>query len=362
MANIEKYKQDMGININDIKNSLDGLKRDFGEWKKDKTEIERQKNKLLEKIKETQEINKKLDEVAEESDETSKEEVKRAEKQLAEYEKMLKDLDTEVYEKKDDNKKTWEKQKGGKFWKWLKYLWLAIWWFFGLRRLWRKYKDAKKSDNATDWKDKVEQIDEDKKKKKDQEVEDTQGNNLEDTDNKTDDKIVEKPNDKVESLVLTAEEITKRNEYIKNSIGKANRIPATIDYWVDKKVFEAKWCPKEIGFDVDKQAIVAWDIILKLQIPSFETDTTRWRANVDSLHFDKIEIDWGNIKLTITWTGTLIGWLLGRTGASQTKTQTSEMDKTKFWDIISPYYENNKKSYSLEIPNKDSKVPLNVSI
>jgi hypothetical protein len=31
MANIEKYKQDMGININDIKNSLDGLKRDFGE-------------------------------------------------------------------------------------------------------------------------------------------------------------------------------------------------------------------------------------------------------------------------------------------------------------------------------------------
>ncbi len=79
---------------------------------------------------------------------------------------------------------------------------------------------------------------------------------------------------------LSKEEVEKRNKHITKSIKDAKTYPITIDYWTDKTVLEAKWCPKEIWFDGWSQSILFGDKKLLLKTDEFKKDTSYWKATV----------------------------------------------------------------------------------
>ncbi len=152
---------------------------------------------------------------------------------------------------------------------------------------------------------------------------------------------------------LSKEEIEKRNKHITKSIKDAKKYPITIDYWTDKTVLEAKWCPKEIWFDEWSQSILFGDKKLLLKTDKFKTDTPYWKATVTETKFKNITHKWDKIELTIKAKWKI--WFF-----TKEKEEKVLVSNDVFVDILSPYYEGNNTSYKVNIKNGQDKIPLNV--
>lgn len=227
-----------------------------------------------------------------------------------------------LFKKKDEEKP--EKKRYQKIGKRLG-IWVAsVWAFFGVKALvWEERWNNFKNKIGLG--------------KEDEESEDNQ---------ETDNNQSEQNN---ETTNLTSEETEKRNKYITESIKNTKKYPITIDYWTDKTVLEAKWCPKEIWFDEWSQSILFGDKKLWLKTLQF---THSW-ANIIKTEFKNIKSDWNDFEITIKAKRKKL-FLSG------TEEQKVKINKDTFLSILSPYYEWNKSSYNVDIKTGQGKIPLNV--
>ncbi len=149
---------------------------------------------------------------------------------------------------------------------------------------------------------------------------------------------------------LTAEEVQKRNEYIEKSIRESTTMPITIDYGTDKDDFEKKWCPQTISFDPETQSILLGD---KDKI-TLQTDTfTLEGKSVIRSRFEKIEQRDGKFEVTMK-----TGGVMGFTPVLESKKVV--MIKDEFIAIISPYYTEEKKEYTVQLNNNGQNIPLRI--
>lgn len=225
-----------------------------------------------------------------------------------------------LFKKKEEDKK--EKKRYQKVWKWLGIWAASVWAFFGIKALvweerWNNFWWTKKEE----------------KEKEEQEESAS-----------TDPEI---------NKNLSKEEIEKRNEYITKSIKDSTRYPIKINYWPDKANLEAKWCPKEIWFDEWSQSILFGDKKLWLKTDEFKKNTSYWEATVTETIFKNIKQTWDKIELTVK-----AKWKIGI--FSKEQEEKVQISKDIFIDILSPYYQENKTSYKVNIDAGEDKIPLNV--